>query len=238
MSPASDIESLLREVRNEYLCRMTAGNGALLRQVEHYVTSRSGKMLRPRLLLSAAATLGPERLLSRRTLLLAVCVEMLHNASLLHDDVIDHAQSRRGQPSVNALYNNAVAVLVGDYHFTQIMLLLDEVADSEATRMINSVIMAMVEAELLQQEAANGGEKANAGLTATQYLKIIDGKTANLFALAAELGNPAYRDYGFHYGRLFQLRDDQADGEAIPDTARLIDEEERAIKALDHVLNL
>ena len=70
------------------------------------------------------------------------------------------------------------------------------------------------------------------------YIKIIDGKTANLFALAAELGNPVYRDYGLHYGRLFQLRDDMTDGDGSPWTAQLIEEEERAIKQLEFILNI
>ena len=72
-------------------------------------------MLRPRLTIIAAATLGDEHLDERRTLLLATAVEMLHNASLLHDDVIDTADTRRGQSSVNARWGNATAVLVGDW---------------------------------------------------------------------------------------------------------------------------
>ena len=70
------------------------------------------------------------------------------------------------------------------------------------------------------------------------YIKIIDGKTANLFALAAELGNPLYRDFGLHYGRLFQLRDDIADGDDNLWTPQLIQQEEHAIKQLDYILNI
>lgn len=237
-----NIEARLDEVRNEYLHRITRGDNTLLRQVESYTASHIGKMLRPRMLLSAAATLGIEHLTSRRTLLLAVCVEMLHNASLLHDDVIDHASSRRGQPSVNVRWNNAVAVLVGDYLLTQIMELLSELNDRDITIKVNSVVRSMVEAELLAQELSNVQPDNlipnTQHLTQNTYTKIIDGKTANLFALAAELGNPAYRDFGLHYGRLFQLRDDIDDGEATPWTAQLIEQEEYAIKQLDNILNL
>lgn len=236
-----NIEDRLDQVRAEYLHRMTQGDSGLLHEVQEYSASRPGKLLRPRMLLAAAATLGQAHLLSRRTLLLAVCVEMLHNASLLHDDVIDHDSTRRGQPSVNARWNNAVAVLVGDYLLTQIMELLDEVGDSEATRKVNRTVRAMVEAELLQQEA-NGysdvQKSDNPPNPKSDYLKIIDGKTANLFALAAELGNPVYRDFGLHYGRLFQLRDDLADGETSPWTAQLALTEEAAIKQLPHILNI
>ena len=217
----SQIEERLQEVRTEYLRRMTDGNGDLLRQVEEYSAGRIGKMLRPRMLLAAAATLGNDHFHSRRTLLLATAVEMLHNASLLHDDVIDRDLTRRGQPSVNARWNSAVAVLVGDYHLVSIMQLLSEIGDNEITKKFNATVKSMVEAELLQQEKSD------------DYLRIIDGKTANLFALAAELGNPALRNYGLHYGRLFQLRDDIADGEANEHTRELIGKEEAILQEIN-----
>lgn len=225
-----NLEAKLEEVHTEYLRRMTQGNGQLLHDVEHHVTSRRGKMLRPLMTLMAASTLGEDHLNSRRTLLLAVCVEMLHNASLLHDDVIDRAETRRGNPSVNAQWNNATAVLVGDYHFASIMDLLDEVDDREATRRVNKTVKAMVEAELLAQEVDSW--------QLPTYLRIIDGKTAQLFAIAAAFGNPAYEEFGLHYGRLFQLRDDLADGEATPWTTQLIAKEEDTIKQMDRILNI
>ena len=205
----SSNDELLEQVRTEYLARMTRGQGRLLQHVEQYTAQHVGKMLRPQLTLLCAATLGNEVLCSRRTLLMATCVEMLHNASLLHDDVIDHADTRRGRTSVNAQWNNAVAVLVGDYHLAQIMLLLDEVNDSDAARRINNTVMSMVEAELLQQEVLAGRE-----MSPETYLQIIDGKTANLFATACALGNPQYEEFGQCYGRLFQIYDDMRDGEA------------------------
>lgn len=225
----SPIEERIKAVRAEYLRRMTDGDGDLLRQVEQYSAGHTGKMLRPRLLLAAAGTLGEEHFNSHRTLLLATAVEMLHNASLLHDDVIDHDLTRRGQPSVNAQWNNSVAVLVGDYHLVSIMQLLSEIGNSDITQKFNTTVKGMVESELLAQEVGN----ASAPLSQTSYLKIIDGKTANLFALAADLGNPQYRDYGLHYGRLFQLRDDIADGETTPFTAELIAQEEKILQEMN-----
>lgn len=218
----------LEAVRQEYLRRMTQGDGKLLQQVEQYVVSRGGKMLRPQLTLMAAATLGDDALNSRRTLLLATCVEMLHNASLLHDDVIDHADNRRGQPSVNAQWDNGIAVLVGDYHLAQIMHLLDEADDKEASRLINNTVIAMVEAELMAKEATKP--------TKEQYLRIIDGKTARLFATACALGNPVYEEFGLHYGRLFQLRDDVADNESTQWTDELIASEEDILAAIKYKL--
>ena len=220
-----NLEANLQIVRQEYLQRMTRGNGELLREVEGYVTGRNGKMLRPQMLLAAAATLGEDCLNSRRTLLLAACVEMLHNASL----------SRRSRPSVNAQWNNGVAVLVGDYHLAQIMNLLDEVNDHNATRLINQTVMEMVESELLAQEI--DGKWQSTTMTAERYLRIIDGKTARLFATACALGNPDYEEFGLHYGRLFQLLDDQTDGEDNEFTADLIRQEEAALNALNHRLD-
>lgn len=226
-----NIEARLDEVRHEYLRRMTMGHGDLLRQVEIYATAHQGKMLRPRLTLLASATLGKEQLASRRTLLLATAVEMLHNASLLHDDVIDRADQRRGQPSVNARWNSRVAILVGDYHLAQLMRLLDEVDDPDAARRINDTVLAMVESELLQQEILAGRT-----ITRDDYLRIIDGKTARLFATACALGNPQYELFGLHYGRLFQLRDDLADHEATPFTNDLIIEEQQYLDTMQETL--
>ena len=224
MTSMPDIDA----VRAEYLRRMTCGSGALLRQVEAYCASRKGKMLRPRLTLLAADTLDSSDRNPQRTLLAATCVEMLHNASLLHDDVIDNDSTRRGQPSVNTLWNNKVAILVGDYHLVQVMRLLDEMDEPDAARMVNSTVEAMVEAELLAME--------DTPTTKERYLRIIDGKTARLFATACALGNPAYEDFGLHYGRLFQLHDDIDDNEATPWTAQLLEEENAALNEIKYKL--
>lgn len=218
-----NLEDKLREIRTEYLHRMTQGDNRLLQQVESHVTARQGKMLRPRLLLLAADTLGQTE--SRRTLLLATCMEMLHNASLLHDDVIDHAVTRRGMASVNSRWSDAVAILVGDFILTQVMRLLAEVNESDTTALISDTVMQMVDAELLAQENGNEPDEST-------YLKIIDGKTALLFSTAARLGNPAYTEFGLHYGRLFQLYDDLRDGEAPLFAETLIHQEKEAI---DHL---
>ena len=227
-----NIKTRLEEVKQEYLARIHSGDGTLLHEVERYLAAVQGKMLRPQLLLAAAATLGPDVFRSRRTLLLAVAVEMLHNASLLHDDVVDHAADRRGRPSVNHRWSNAVAVLVGDYFLTLTMQLLHEANDADASDRINRTVAAMVEAELLAQELATRTSAPSEIESHTAYLRIIDGKTARLFATACALGNPAYEAFGLHYGRLFQLRDDVADGEATPYTEPLLAEEENTLRQL------
>jgi len=228
-----DIEKRLEEVRAEYLRRMTGGNGTLLQQVEDYTSSTHGKMLRPRLTLMSAATLGDEAFASRRTLLMATCVEMLHNASLLHDDVIDKAETRRGRLSVNARWNSRVAVLVGDYYLAHIMALLNETDDSQASHMVNRTVMEMVESEMLQQEILAGLE-----MTEDIYRSIIDGKTARLFATSCALGNPQYEDFGLHFGRLFQLQDDIDDGEDTKWTEKMMAEEQKTIDGMQFTLPL
>lgn len=242
-----NLEPKLDQVRQELLRRMTGGDSHLLRQVQEHITSRFGKMLRPRLLLLAAATLGDEALASRRTLLLATCVEMLHSASLLHDDIIDRADTRRGLPSVNARWGNATAVLAGDWLLAQIMRLLDEVDDRQATRLVNDTVIDMVQAELLQlqmneerADAANPNPDNSSFFTlnSSLYMKIIDGKTARLFATACALGNPLYEDFGLHYGRLFQMRDDLADGEAPAFAQELIERETQEIDNLQYKLTI
>lgn len=226
MNSEKTIEYLLPQVRAEFLARMTRGDGQLLQQVEGYVTQRLGKMLRPQLTLLAADTLGQSA--SRRTLLLATAVEMLHNASLLHDDVIDHSDTRRGRPSVNARWSIPVAVLVGDFLLAQVMHILHELNEPDTTQRIYQTVEAMVEAELLQQEVKNTSDL----LPQTSYLKIIDGKTARLFATACALGNPEYEAFGLHFGRLFQLHDDIADGEAPSFAGELIRQEEEILQKL------
>ena len=238
-----NLEPKLEQVRQEYLRRLVdtvdaeSFHETALPSVIDHITSRKGKMLRPRLTLIAAATLGDEHLDERRTLLLATAVEMLHNASLLHDDVIDTADTRRGQPSVNARWGNATAVLVGDWLLAQIMRLLDEVDDRSATRLVNSTVIEMVEAELLQQQVQTTHETP-LPLTPATYLKIVDGKTARLFATACALGNPLYEDFGLHYGRLFQMRDDIADGEAPDFIDELIERETQEINNLKYILSI
>ena len=237
-----NLEPKLEQVRQEYLRRLVdtvdaeSFHETALPSVIDHITSRKGKMLRPRLTLIAAATLGDEHLDERRTLLLATAVEMLHNASLLHDDVIDTADTRRGQPSVNARWGNATAVLVGDWLLAQIMRLLDEVDDRSATRLVNRTVIEMVEAELLQQQVQTTHDTP-LPLTPATYLKIVDGKTARLFATACALGNPLYEDFGLHYGRLFQMRDDIADGEAPDFIDELIERETQEINNLKYILS-
>lgn len=227
-----NLKTRLDDVRAEYLRRLSpTDDTSLLAQLEQHITARMGKMLRPQLLLLAADTLGQAD--TPRTTLLAVAVEMLHNASLLHDDVVDHDDLRRGQPSANARFGNTAAVLAGDYLLAQVMTILHEVDDRDAALLVNRTVTIMVQAELLQLQTINSASLIPDSST---YLRIIDGKTASLFACACALGNPLYYNFGLHYGRLFQLRDDIADHEDNPFTANLIEQETAALAAIKNHL--
>lgn len=208
----------LNLVQQEYIRRITQGNAPILLEVEHFLASTPGKMIRPKLTLMTAATLAPT--ISQRTLLMAVAVEMLHNVSLLHDDVVDNSPTRRGLPSVANHWGNATAVLVGDYLLAQLMQLLHEIDDKQASSLIANTVVAMSESELYALQSAPSD--------AASYLRILDGKTARLMATSCALGNPMLEKFGLHYGRFFQLRDDIADGEATPWTAPLVEQERDA----------
>ena len=208
----------LNLVQQEYIRRITQGNAPILLEVEHFLASTPGKMIRPKLTLMSAATLAPT--ISQRTLLMAVAVEMLHNVSLLHDDVVDNSPTRRGLPSVANHWGNATAVLVGDYLLAQLMQLLHEIDDKQASSLIAKTVVAMPESELYALQSAPSD--------AASYLRILDGKTARLMATSCALGNPMLEKFGLHYGRFFQLRDDIADGEATPWTAPLVEQERDA----------
>lgn len=208
----------LNLVQQEYIRRITQGNAPILLEVEHFLASTPGKMIRPKLTLMSAATLAPT--ISQRTLLMAVAVEMLHNVSLLHDDVVDNSPTRRGLPSVANHWGNATAVLVGDYLLAQLMQLLHEIDDKQASSLIANTVVAMSESELYALQSAPSD--------AASYLRILDGKTARLMATSCALGNPMLEKFGLHYGRFFQLRDDIADGEATPWTAPLVEQERDA----------
>lgn len=183
--------------------------------VMRYVGEVPGKRLRPRLVLLSARLFGPVNESTRRT---ALFVELLHTATLIHDDVVDVSDSRRGQPSVNARWNNATAVLSGDYLLSKAMLLLSDPSDSPILQEMLRTAMSMSEGELFQ----NGFPQGEAGGgTVEAYLDIIERKTARLIraccvggALSVQASEEALQkiaDFGLHLGLVFQMRDDLLD---------------------------
>jgi len=175
-----------------------------------HVAGRKGKMMRPILVLLVAKGVGEVK---KPTLHAAVTLELLHTASLVHDDVVDESNRRRGQASVNALYDNKVAVLVGDY------LLSSSLHQAAMTGNVRCVdLIAALGRTLSEGEVFQLANIRNEAFSEAAYFRIIRGKTAALFAACAELGamtagaSPAYtanaRQLGEAFGICFQIRDD------------------------------
>lgn len=200
----------------------------LLNDVSEYILQRNGKMLRPTLLLLSAAT-NPGHLTKEQTIQLATAVEILHNSTLLHDDVVDDDDYRRGRESVKRKFSNQIAVLVGDFYLAQCMSLIYESNDKHAVRIISNVVGEMSKGELIQQQVLRGEENND-----KTYLEIIYRKTASLMAACCQIGNEQLASFGKHYGMAFQLRDDINDTESRLNTMKYLQEEkEKAYKSLE-----
>lgn len=207
---------------------------SLIPQLAGHIIAAGGKRLRPMLTLASANMCGyGGKHGGERHILLAACIEFIHTATLLHDDVVDESDLRRGEASANALWGNKPSVLVGDFLFTRSFSLMVEDGDLDVLRILSSASATLAEGEVLQLVTANDTET-----TETAYLDVIKAKTAELFAAAAELGpviagrpkaeQKALRDYGMNLGIAFQLIDDVLDfsakqealGKAIGDDFR------------------
>jgi octaprenyl-diphosphate synthase len=186
---------------------------AFLDRIMQYVVKRKGKQLRPMFVLLSAKLGGPINDTSYRA---ASLVELLHTATLVHDDVVDDAMERRGFFSINALWKNKIAVLVGDYLLTRGLLLSLNNKDYKALQILSEAVKEMSEGELLQMEKAR-----NLNLKEDIYYDIIKGKTASLLASACAAGASSTFDddamvekmrlFGEKTGMAFQIKDDLFD---------------------------
>ena len=205
-------------------------------EVLRYVEAAPGKRLRPWLVFLSARLFGEINDTTRRT---ALFVELLHTATLIHDDVVDRSDTRRGQPSVNARWNSQVAVLAGDYLLAKAMKLLSNPEDHLILKEMLDVAMKMSEGELLQ----NGKRRTENGKL---YLEIINRKTARLIQACCVCGAMSVNsslltscslplaDFGLNYGLVFQMRDDIDDGENVKMAKALLPVyQEKALKALE-----
>lgn len=226
------IEDIRLTVHDEFLAfskeydRYTLGDGAnidtaLLNQVEDYLCRHQGKRLRPLLVLLSAKACGH---LSFGHIMLATAMEMLHNATLMHDDVVDESDNRRGSESIKKIWGNQVAVLCGDYYLAQAMSILQKTESREASILITETVATMSRGELAQLYWTAGKS-----ITQDIYLNIIGSKTASLMSTCCELGalslnanqpspyRKALHDFGYHYGLVFQMLDDLADEQTVHD---------------------
>jgi octaprenyl-diphosphate synthase len=185
----------------------------LIPRLAAHLVAAGGKRLRPLLTLAAARMCGHA---GARHIALAACVEFIHTATLLHDDVVDESELRRGRASANALFGNQASVLVGDFLFARAFQLMVEEGSLEVLRILSGASATIAEGEVLQLVTQN-----DTGTTEAQYLAVIEGKTAALFAAATEIGavvahrpaaeQAALRAYGQNLGVAFQLVDDALD---------------------------
>ena len=182
-------------------------------QIATHIVMSGGKRLRPILCILAAQALGYR---GPRVLSLATAIEFIHTATLLHDDVIDNAQLRRGRPSCNAIWDNKMSVLVGDFLYCQASSLIARDGDLKVLRSITDATTTTTEGEVLEITKSRDLKLGEA-----EYFKIVEFKTGMLMACATQVGaiiakadpaqEKALADYGMHLGIAFQLADDVLD---------------------------
>ena len=192
---------------------------ALLNRITHFIVNRKGKQMRPMFVFLTAKLLGGGKV-TERTYRGASVIELIHTATLVHDDVVDDSNQRRGFFSINALWKNKIAVLVGDYLLSKGLLLCIHNEDFDLLKIISVAVREMSEGELLQIEKAR-----NLDITEEIYFEIIRQKTATLLAACCAMGAQSVsddeeaveqmRDFGELLGMAFQIKDDLFDyGEA------------------------
>ncbi len=188
----------------------------LINEIARYIVGNGGKRLRPMLLLLAAKALGE---VSHNHLILAAVIEFIHTATLLHDDVVDESDLRRGKESANAVWGNAASVLVGDYLYSSAFEMMVRTNNMRVMELLSKTTTAIAEGEVLQLLNCNNPETTEA-----KYLEVIARKTAILFSAATQLAaiisnasadiETALAQYGQHLGIAFQLIDDALDYKA------------------------
>lgn len=217
-----DLGTIKRPVREEmaqfeaYFGKEMQSRIPLLKVILNYIFRRKGKQMRP-LLVFLSAKLNGE--IGEPAFVAATLIELLHTASLVHDDVVDDASERRGVLSVNALWNSKIAVLVGDYMLSKGLLISIEKNRTDMLEIVSEAVKSMTEGELLQLQKAR---KLN--IREEDYFRIITSKTAALIAACTACGarsatsNPdiiqLMKEFGESVGIAFQIRDDLLDYES------------------------
>ena len=207
---------------DEFVTENFIAEGEMLREMLTYALSSRGKGIRPILTMLSALTCVPDtpnpevRHCSKRTYLAALMLEMIHTASLIHDDVLDSADERRGKPSVNAKWQSNLAIILGDYILARTMSLGMASAQYDLVSYVGSAMAALCEGEVLQSQHAR-----NFDTTRDDYFAIIYQKTASLLGVCAALGAMSVgaprgdvdrmRKFGEAIGIAFQIQDDILD---------------------------
>ncbi|RMF13619.1 MAG: octaprenyl diphosphate synthase [Gammaproteobacteria bacterium] len=220
------IQSVFAPVRadfervNDLIQNQLFSNVPLVEKIGHYIIDAGGKRLRPLLVLLTARALGQPH---EGRLKLAAVIEFLHTATLLHDDVVDTSDMRRGRSTANARWGNAPSVLVGDFLYSRAFQMMVELGNMEVMQILAEATNVIAEGEVLQLTNCR-----NPDITDEQYMDVIIRKTAMLFQAAShsaaalcgasETQAARCRDYGLHLGISFQLIDDVLDYEGDSET--------------------
>ena len=215
----ASIEPLVRLTReplervNEIILARAGSNVDMIPEIARHLIDSGGKRLRPMLTIAAAGMCGHE---GEGRVKLAASVEFMHTATLLHDDVVDESDLRRGKAAARMVWGNQASVLVGDFLLGQAFKMMVEVGSLDCLEILSNAAAIIAEGEVMQLGAAK-----NTATTEDEYLAVIQAKTAALFSAAAEVGpvlaergraeRAAFRSYGTNLGLAFQLVDDALD---------------------------
>ncbi|AIX75109.1 MAG: octaprenyl diphosphate synthase [Mixta calida] len=206
---------------NETILSQLNSDVSLINQLGYYIISGGGKRIRPMIAILAARALGYE---GNQHVTIAALIEFIHTATLLHDDVVDESDMRRGKATANAAFGNAASVLVGDFIYTRAFQMMTSLGSLRILALMSEAVNVIAEGEVLQLMNCNDPD-----ITEESYMHVIYSKTARLFEAAAQSSGilaggsatqeQALQDYGRYIGTAFQLIDDlldySADGETL-----------------------
>ncbi|MEN8723908.1 MAG: polyprenyl synthetase family protein [Alphaproteobacteria bacterium] len=214
MTALSDLVAPELDAVNDLIVKQLESDIKLIPEIGNHLIEAGGKRLRPMLTLATAHMCGYQG--GQRHVMLASCVEFLHTATLLHDDVVDESELRRGKPTANQIFGNQAAILVGDYLISKSFHMLVHDGSIEVLKVLSDAAVVIAAGEVLQLEVQN-----EIATSEDDYLRVIESKTAALFAAACEISavltdqpdaeRKALSDYGRFLGVAFQLVDDALD---------------------------
>ena len=219
MQNFSEIQALMKsdlEMMDNILINRLNSNVELINQMSHYIINSGGKRIRPLLLLLCARATSYS---GKDHHAMAVVIELIHTATLLHDDVVDESTTRRGHNTANELWGNAPSVLVGDFLYSRAFEIMVEPNSMEIMRVLSKATNQISEGEVLQLLNIR-----NAKVSRSEYFEVIEQKTACLFKAACQIAGilsesseeliTALGSFGMHLGNAFQIIDDTLDYES------------------------
>ena len=216
----AELDNIVTSPINDYIIRFEKvytqslhSDVKLINTIIRYISRKKGKQLRPRLCLLSAKLCGEP---TENTYRAAALIEMIHVATLIHDDVVDDADIRRGWPSVNRVWKNKLSILVGDFMFSKALTNMIHLKDFDALDILSSTAQRLSQGEIQQIEKA-----IRKNMTEEVYYQMVSDKTASLFSAACKLGvmtvtedndkREALAKFGEKFGLVFQIKDDLLD---------------------------